>query len=85
MQHGVMQQLHTPPFLQHCRLGIPKTTDVVFSPTYAHISAGTPGSYRQPPIHGCCPLPAMLGEGCSGKHVPTPPRCSSGPPVIGGE
>lgn len=27
----------------------------------------------------------MLGEGCSGKHVPTPPRCSSGPPVIGGE
>lgn len=27
----------------------------------------------------------LFRGGCSGKHVPTPPRCSSGPPVIGGE
>lgn len=71
MQRGAMQQLHTPAFLQHCRLGIPKSADVGFNPTYEHrlqhIIAGTPRSYRQPPIHGCCLLPGKLGEGCSGR------------------
>lgn len=60
--------------------GVPKTRSRPTSPFPSR--KGPPFSWHTRPLA----VPGgMLGEGCSGKHVPTPPRCSSGPPVIGGE